>query len=80
MPSKSIIAAFVMALALVGFKLAGVSAHLPPAVAPADIAAQTKQHVYAMRDETGTKPALPHRYGVAANLQDHRFTLISLAN
>ncbi len=76
MPSISVIAAFVMALALVGFKLAGVSVHVPPGVAPADLAAQTKVHVVAVRtDETENAG-----YRVAANELNHSFALVTPSN
>jgi hypothetical protein len=51
MPSIAVIAAIVLALSLATLKLAGVSAHLPPQVVPADIVAQNK--ALALREASG---------------------------
>lgn len=57
MPSKAVIAAIGIALAIAGLKFVGVSAHLPPYAVPADIVAQNKERAFTMRTEPANEPA-----------------------
>jgi hypothetical protein len=82
MPSNAVIAALLIALALAGLKLAGVSAHLPPNAVPADILAQNRERAFALRAEPGSEQVIaqPHQRAVSADARPAKYARLMTLN